>query len=125
MDQFSSDSVNALSAEDFSGQRNDSRDSLLLTAQFRVAGSPQVDTVRVRNLSAGGLMAEYARPIDRDTVVEIEVRGVGWMRGRIAWATDGRVGVAFEREIDPMLARKPVGGGSATPAFVKPIFTRR
>jgi hypothetical protein len=38
MDQFSSESVNALSADDFTGQRSGSRDSLLLTAQFRVFG---------------------------------------------------------------------------------------
>jgi hypothetical protein len=125
MDQFSYDPLNTLSAEDFTGQRSDARDSLLLTAQFRVAGMPQAETVRVRNLSAGGLMAEYAHAIERDTAVEIEVRGVGWVRGRIAWATDGRVGVAFDGEIDPRLARKPVGGGTGTPHYVKPIFTRR
>jgi hypothetical protein len=57
--------------------------------------------------------------------VEVEVRGVGWVSGRIAWATDGRVGIAFDTPIDPLLARKPVGGGTQTPTFVKPIFTRR
>jgi hypothetical protein len=80
---------------------------------------------RVRNLSSGGLMAEYAAPVQSGTPVEIEVRGVGWVKGRIAWATDGRVGVAFDIEIDPMLARKPVGKGAQTPAFTKPIITRR
>jgi len=124
MDQFSFDPLTALSADDFSSQRTGARDSLMLTAQFRVAGRP-VEQVRVRNLSQGGLMAEYPQPVDRDTTVEVEVRGVGWVRGRIAWATDGRVGVAFDAPIDPMLARKPVGGGTHTPAFVKPIFTRR
>lgn len=125
MDQFSTDSVNALSADDFTGQRSGSRDSLLLTAQFRVAGDDKVGQVRVRNLSSGGLMAEYAAPVEIRTPVEIEVRGVGWVKGRIAWATDGRVGVAFDIEIDPMLARKPVGKGAQTPHFSKPAITRR
>ena len=125
MDQFSTDSVNALSADDFAGQRNGSRDSLLLTAQFRVEGDDKVAQVRVRNLSSGGLMAEYAAPVEIRTPVEIEVRGVGWVKGRIAWATDGRVGVAFDIEIDPMLARKPVGTGMRTPQFAKPAITRR
>ena len=124
MDQFSHDPVDALSADDFTGQRAGSRDSLLLSAQFRIAGQA-AEPVRVRNLSSGGLMAEYARPIERDTPVEIEVRGVGWVSGRIAWAAEGRVGVAFDHEIDPMLARKPVGKGRHTPAFVKPIIPRR
>jgi hypothetical protein len=126
MDQHSFDPLSTLSADDFSGQRSGSRDSLLLTAQFRVGDSAQVSQVRVRNLSSGGLMAEYASPVARQTPVEVEVRGVGWVKGRIAWAAEGRVGVAFEHDIDPMLARKPVGkGGSGTPPYAKPIITRR
>ena len=125
IDQFSTESVNTLSADDFTGQRMGSRDSLLLTAQFRIAGTNAVEQVRVRNLSSGGLMAEYAAPIESKTAVEIEVRGVGWVRGRIAWVAESRVGIAFDQEIDPMLARKPVGGGTHTPHFVKPIITRR
>ncbi|WP_066795890.1 PilZ domain-containing protein [Sphingomonas soli] len=124
MEQFSPDSLTALSAEDFTGQRAGARDSLMLSANFRIAGQPD-ENVRVRNLSSGGMMAEYAAPIARGTVVQVEVRGVGWVSGKIAWATDGRVGVAFDNEIDPMLARKPVGKGTHTPVYVKPILTRR
>lgn len=125
MDQIPNGTLNTLSADDFSGQRSGARDSLLLAAQFRIDGSDTVYQVRVRNLSPGGLMAEYSAPIARDTPVEIEVRGVGWVKGRIAWATDGRVGVAFDLAIDPMLARKPVGTGAHTPIYAKPIVTRR
>jgi hypothetical protein len=124
MDQFSYDHSTTLSADDFTGQRTGARDSLMLTAQFRIAEKPEVQ-VRVRNLSSGGLMAEVTSPIDSGTVVEVEVRGVGWISGRIAWCAEGRVGVAFDREIDPMLARKPVGKGAHTPSFVKPILPRR
>lgn len=124
MDQFSFDPLTALSADDFASQRTGSRDSLMLSANFRVAGRPD-EQVRVRNLSTGGLMAEYTRPIERGTKVEVEVRGVGWVTGSIAWATEGRVGVAFDLAIDPKLARKPVGQGAHTPSFVKPILPRR
>ncbi len=124
MEQFSHDPLMTLSAEDFTGQRAGARDSLMLTANFRIAGRDD-EQVRVRNLSSGGMMAEYAARIERDTLVQVEVRGVGWISGRIAWATDGRVGVAFDNEIDPLLARKPVGKGGHTPEFVKPIITRR
>lgn len=124
MDQQSFDSPNALSADDFTGQRTGSRDSLLLVAQFRLAGDEKVEQVRVRNLSSGGLMAEFGSPIDRGAPVEVGVRGVGWVQGKIAWTAEGRVGVAFDREIDPMLARKPVGKGTHTPAFTKPILRR-
>lgn len=85
------------------------RDSLLLMASLRRAGEDRVLAVRVRNLSAGGLMAEVAEPLDPDVPVEVEVRGLGWIRGRIAWHTEGRTGIAFDRPVDPQLARKPVG----------------
>jgi hypothetical protein len=124
MDQPSHDPLTALSADDFTGQRSGSRDSLLLTAQFRVGDNP-IENVRVRNLSSGGLMAEYAQPVLSKTPVAVEVRGVGWVSGRIAWAAEGRVGVAFDQEIDPMLARKPVGKGPSTPQFAKPLISRR
>ena len=62
--------------------------------------------------AAGGLMAEFAVPLDRDTPVEVEVRGLGWVAGRVAWFTEGRTGIAFSQPIDPRRARKPVSAAS-------------
>lgn len=97
------------------------RDSLLLAAPFYVDGV-DVGTVRVRNLSAGGMMIEFAKPLAIGTPVATELRGIGWIEGRVAWYTDGRAGIAFDVNIDPMAARKPVGKGAHTPVFVKPIL---
>ena len=33
------------------------------------------------------------------TRLEVEVRGVGWIDGRVAWTAEGRIGIAFERAI--------------------------
>lgn len=118
MDQFSTDPPKPGAGDDPSSQRSASRDSLLLSAQLRIGGEPET-TVRVRNLSAGGLMAEYAEPVAIGTLLEVDVRGVGWVAGRIAWTAEGRVGIAFDREIDPMAARKPVGSGAQTPRYAK------
>lgn len=118
MDQHLNDPLNAIDSDDVASQRSGSRDSLLLTAQMRADGGIDVN-VRVRNLSPGGLMAEFAQPIARGTVVEVDVRGVGWVPGRIAWAAEGRIGIAFEREIDPMAARKPISARPTT--IAKPV----
>lgn len=125
MDQFPSDPFSAIPDEDGAQNRNEARDSLFLMADFRVAGTSEIDQVRVRNLSAGGLMAEFPAGLDIGLRVEFDVRGVGWVPGKVAWSTAGRIGVAFDRAIDPMMARKPVGHGTKTPVYVKPIFTRR
>ncbi len=84
------------------------RDSLLLLANLRRVGETISVPVRVRNLSPGGLMAELDEPLDPDMPIEIEVRGIGWITGRVAWHTEGRTGIAFDRLIDPQRARKPV-----------------
>lgn len=120
MDHFSYDSQGAGSAADPAVSRSDSRDSLLLSAGFRVVGYKGESQVRVRNLSAGGLMAELGGEIDTGTEVEIDVRGVGWVRGRVAWVAAGRIGVAFDEQIDPMAARKPVVAAKK-PKLDKPI----
>ncbi|HEV7290064.1 PilZ domain-containing protein [Sphingomonas sp.] len=122
MDQFSSDPLSGRFSDDPASQRNAVRDSLFLAATLRIE---QVEVpVRVRNLSAGGLMAEYSDPVDSGTPVEINVRGVGWTRGYIAWNAEGRIGIAFDRPIDPLLARKPVGHAQGTPHYAKPQIFR-
>jgi hypothetical protein len=125
MDQFSHDPYSAAAGEDGAHNRNEARDSLFLMADMRIPGSTEILQVRVRNLSAGGLMAEFPSGLEQGLVVEFDVRGVGWVEGKVAWSAAGRIGVAFDRQIDPMLARKPVGAGGKTPVFVKPVLTRR
>jgi hypothetical protein len=124
MDQYSQDPYSAAAGEDGAHNRNEARDSLFLMADMRVPGSPDAIQVRVRNLSAGGLMAEFPNGLDQGAPVEFDVRGIGWVPGRVAWSAAGRIGVAFDRQIDPMMARKPVGLGAKTPVFVKPVFRR-
>jgi hypothetical protein len=110
MDQLSHDSFNNLVANDgATPQREGARDSLLLAAKLRATGKREAVQVRVRNLSPGGLMAEYDGPIATGSPVEIEVRGIGWVAGHVAWSVNGRIGVAFDVEVDPLRARKPVG----------------
>jgi hypothetical protein len=98
------------------------RDSLLLLAQVRVDGSETVHRVKVRNLSAGGMMAEGALPVVRGSLLSIELRNIGWIDGTVAWKQDDRFGIAFVDEIDPKIARAPVG--TAAPDLASPRFTR-
>jgi hypothetical protein len=125
MDQFPNDSLSGVASDDGAQNRQESRDSMFLTADMRVPGKKDLASIRVRNLSAGGLMAEYPEGLDQGMAVEFVVRGIGRIVGRVAWSAAGRIGVAFDRQIDPMLARKPVGKGAKTPVFVKPILPRR
>lgn len=96
------------------------RDSLFLMAEVRLSGGEPEHRVKVRNLSAGGMMAEGTMRVLRGTSVEVNLRNIGWVEGVVAWIQDNRFGIAFVEEIDPKLARAQVGTGTTTPRFVKP-----
>lgn len=94
------------------GRRSNGRDSLFLMATIRKASEPDRAgiPVRVRNLSEIGLMADYLDIAEPGEVVSVEVRGIGKVTGKVAWVEDRRIGITFDVEVDPMLARKPVSG---------------
>ncbi|HEX8553878.1 MAG TPA: PilZ domain-containing protein [Sphingomonas sp.] len=117
-DQGAADPAAAASA------RGRKRDSLFLLARMTLGGDGVVHDVRVRNLSEGGVMAEFDRVVPADTVVTLDLRGIGHVEGRIVWCEQRRLGIAFDHPIDPMLARKPVGRGSKTPIHAKPAPRR-
>lgn len=102
--------------------RQVNRDSLFLLAQLRVDGQDSVHRVKVRNLSAGGMMAEGDAKVVRGSLVRVELRNIGWVDGSVAWKQDNRFGIAFVDEIDPIVVRG--GGASAASTFDPPRFTR-
>ena len=104
--------------------RQVNRDSLFLLAQLRVDGQDAVYRVKVRNLSAGGMMAEGAAKVMRGALVAVELRNIGWVEGSVAWKQDDRFGIAFVDEIDPRVARAPAATGTETVEFEQPRYTR-
>lgn len=87
--------------------RQIARDSLFVMAELRVDGLPGEHRVRVRNLSAGGMMAEGPLVVQRGQMITIKLRNLGWVEGSVAWVQDSRFGIAFRTEIDPKIARAP------------------
>lgn len=85
--------------------RQITRDSLFLMADLRVDGASGEHRIKVRNLSAGGMMGEGPVAVVRGAIVEVHIRNVGWVQGTVAWVEANRFGVAFREDIDPKLAR--------------------
>ena len=98
------------------------RDSLLLMAAVRVDRSGSSHRIKVRNLSAGGMMAEGEVQVDRGSPVTVELRNIGPVEGSVAWIEGNRFGVVFAEEVDPKLARAPVAPGPGD--LASPRFTR-
>jgi hypothetical protein len=102
---------------DGSENRQIARDSLFVMADLRLHGTEDEHRIKVRNLSAGGMMGEGPVRVMRGAQVEINIRNIGWVEGSVAWVQDDRFGVAFREEIDPKVARAPV---AAVPTHLPP-----
>ena len=73
--------------------------------------------IRVRNVSAGGLMAETARPVSVGDAVRVELSSQQ-IPGSVVWTREGLVGVKFDHNLDigELLAgRKPRHGFRSRP----------
>lgn len=102
-------------------QRRDVRDSLFLLAQLKHEGATgDGETVRVRNVSSGGLMAQAPEDFRQGMRVEVTLEGIGAVTGAVAWAESGRIGIAFDHPVDKALARKPRAPSAAGEALFRP-----
>lgn len=88
--------------------RGADRDSLFMQAALTIPGHADAVLVRVRNLSAGGMLAESPARVTEGATVEVELRNVGAVPGRIVWAGEGKFGIAFDRAVNPQAVRRQV-----------------
>jgi hypothetical protein len=101
--------------------RHINRDSLFLMAELSLEGDSTCHRVKVRNLSAGGMMGEGDVTVMRGARVSVALRNLPAIEGSVAWVQENRFGVAFATPIDARAPRTPVGKGDvATPRYVRP-----
>ena len=104
--------------------RNLNRDSLFLTAVLRRDADSEGTTIKVRNLSDGGMMAEGVLALSRGDRLTVELRNLNPVAGTVAWTQGNRVGIAFDEEIDAKAARaRPVSSQTEAPRYSRPIGT--
>ncbi|MFW2829678.1 PilZ domain-containing protein [Sphingomonas sp. ID0503] len=108
-------------------RKRGARDSMFLMATLRRDANGETLSVRVRNISNGGVLVECPNPFAREERVALELRGIGWVGGKVAWSAPGKFGVAFDIDIDPKLTRKPLatGGPRAAPMGPTVVNIRR
>lgn len=112
--------------------RGADRDSLFMQATLVLPGRPDPVTVRVRNLSPGGMLAESPVPVAQGATIEVDLRNVGRVPGRVIWAGEGKFGIAFDRSVDPQAVRRQVVSQSDLPPHLRrtglekgPFYRRR
>jgi flagella basal body P-ring formation protein FlgA len=99
--------------------RGADRDSLFLQASLILPGQSDPVVVRVRNLSAGGMLAEAQIEIAQGAAVEVELRNIGAVAGRVVWVSEGKFGIAFDAPVDPQAVRRQVVSESDLPPYLR------
>jgi hypothetical protein len=92
-----------------SDHRQIGRESMFVMADLLAAGLDGEHRIKVRNLSAGGMMGEGPVSVVRGTAVSVNLGNLGWIEGSVAWVQENRFGVAFHDEIDPGSVGAPDG----------------
>ncbi len=101
--------------------RQIARDSLFVLVGLRVDGEITDHRVKMRNLSAAGMMAEGSVLVRRGMVVWVNLKDTGWVEGTVAWVQEKRFGIAFREEVNPAAARNT----SPPPAHIGTYEVRR
>jgi hypothetical protein len=85
--------------------REKARESIFFGATLLIKRSGEEFPVRVRNISSGGMMIDCTVSAGIGDEVVADIRHIGKITGRVAWAVAPRMGIAFDHEIDPSRAR--------------------
>ncbi len=88
--------------------RGNKRDSMFLKASVHCLRTDHRFDIVVRNVSAGGLLADTPQELTIGDVVRVTLRKVGVVPGRVVWCQSARFGIAFDVSIDPQAVRQPV-----------------
>ncbi len=102
-------------------KRGQNRDSLFVKAILRFPVSGDEKEVRVRNISAGGLMAEAPLRTPRGDPIEVQLRNIGWVSGKVAWVAESRFGIAFDYPIDPKMLSVRESSSFEVPRYLAKI----
>lgn len=105
--------------------RATTRESIFLTAMlnFDVLADPV--SVRIRNISSGGMLVDCDLAVGPGDRFTGEVKNVGKISGRVAWRTDNRMGVEFDGQVDPKRARAKTTGDARDPAYTNRAIATR
>lgn len=75
------------------------RKALLSSAPAARADGEEID-IRVRNLSGTGLGGVASTQLVRDESIAVEIRGIGEVRGHVAWTRGVSFGMVFDEAVD-------------------------
>ena len=115
------------SIDDSVALRGMKRDSMFLKASLYLRRTEHRFDIVVRNISAGGMLADTPQELTNGDLVTVTLRKVGDVPGRVVWSQGNRFGVAFDVAIEPQMVRTPVSvpkQRTAATAALRPVRVR-
>lgn len=82
-----------------SDRRTDERLIAILPAA-KIVGEHANYICRIKNISAGGLMAEVTSPLQVGDTVYIELNSEQRVPGQVVWTREGSLGIKFDQDVD-------------------------
>ena len=89
--------------------RSGSRDSMLLVTELRDLNGTEMGRAVIRNISGNGMLVEGDFALKLEQIVRFDLRNIGELSGEVTRIEPGQIGIRFHREIDPQMARRPIG----------------
>jgi PilZ domain len=84
------------------------RESIFFGASVLFKKTGEELPVRVRNISPGGMMIDCTLGAGIGDEIVADIKNIGKVTGRVAWAVAPRMGIAFDHEVNPARARLKV-----------------
>ncbi|HSM54303.1 MAG TPA: PilZ domain-containing protein [Erythrobacter sp.] len=81
-------------------RRSLERHDVVQLADVQIGRDPAQHRIKVRNVSARGLMGEGALHVSSGTRLTIDLPEVGPVAGTVVWVQEPRFGVAFDDEVE-------------------------
>jgi hypothetical protein len=82
-----------------SRKQREHRQSMLLRVRVLSVHNGCQDAV-VRNVSTHGLSLKLKRHCYRGEALEVELPGIGWIKGSVRWSNGGNLGLVLHEQID-------------------------
>ena len=108
------------SSEQF--ETSERRYAVVLNAQIIGDSLQDPVSIRICNISAGGLMAVVPPHVTVGGYIEVVIRHVGKLFGHIVWARKDRIGIKFDQEIDPVALLADRAERAAAPSLMANKF---
>lgn len=97
-------------SENLGDHRGADRQNMFIKAIFKIQGSDLGHPITIRDISSTGMKASTCNAPFVGGKVEVELRNIGTVPATVIWVENGKMGLHFDRIIDPSQTKMEITG---------------